>query len=280
MICSSTILVNDKHGILKRVPCGQCINCRLNRAWDWSVRIMHEAKKHDESVFLTLTYDDDHLPENGSLVVSDLQKFFKRFRKAHKRKVRYFACGEYGDKTFRPHYHVAFFNVGYGDFIPLPLKSGKEGLMCKCSEWPFGHVHVGDLTTDSANYVAGYILKKQTGKNAHFYKDLGLVPPFCVMSRRPGIGYDYFMDHKDTFENNGFVVAKGVKRGLPRYYKDFLMMTAKRIEQFKKSFDAELARRQKAEKQGKSYVQVFYDEEMQRQNDSLARLKLKKRDSV
>ena len=278
MRCGNTILVNDKYGVLRRVPCGQCINCRLNRAWSWSVRIMHESKKYaGKFCFLTLTYDEEHLPKDGSLVVSDLQNFFKKFRKYYNRKIRYFACGEYGEKTFRPHYHIAFFNVSFDDFDPLPIRS-RGGVICKCKAWSNGHVHYGELTEDSANYIAGYILKKQTGKNAKFYEDLGLVPPFCVMSRRPGIGFDYFDSHKEQFQDHGYVVAKGVKRGLPRYYKDFLK---KRIENYKKVFDDELARRQKAEKQGKAYWRVLADEEAQINADSESKMRLfKKRDKV
>lgn len=278
MRCGYTILRHDKYGVLRRVPCGQCINCRLNRAWSWSVRIMHEAKKYPgKTCFITLTYDDEHLPKDGSLVIADLQNFFKKFRKYYNRKIRYFACGEYGDKTFRPHYHIAFFNVSFDDFDLLPIKC-KDGFICMCKAWDKGHVHFGELNEDSANYIAGYILKKVTGKESKkHYEDLGVIPPFCVMSRKPGIGFDYFNAHKEQLHARRYVVAKGIKRGLPRYYKDFLK---KRVDDYKKVFEDELARRQKAEKQGKEYWRVLLDEEQQIVDDSVARAKLKRRDKI
>lgn len=277
--CYSTILVKDKYGVLMRVPCGQCINCRMNKARQWSIRVMHEAKKYRHNAFVTLTYDDDHLPVDGSLVKKHLQDFFKRFRFNHKKQVRYFACGEYGDRTFRPHYHVAFFNVGFDDF--KNLKPSKGGFMARSNEWPYGLVHVGDLTIDSANYVAGYVLKKQTGKQSCVYGDLGILPPFCVMSRRPGIGFDYVEENSEMLERNDFVVAKGVKYALPRYYKS-------KIEHAKAHFadylqrmkDAVQAHEQKAKKWSKTYSQIVDEEEHQLKADARSRLFMKGRNNV
>lgn len=276
--CYNTILVKDKHGILYRVPCGQCINCRMNKARQWSIRIMHEAKKYRQSAFVTLTYDDDHCPKDGSLNKKHLQDFFKRFRFNHKKQVRYFACGEYGDRSFRPHYHVAFFNVGFSDF--KNLKSSKGGFMARSNEWPFGFVHVGDLTIDSANYVAGYVLKKQTGKNSQIYEDLGVEPPFCVMSRRPGIGFDYVEENREMLERNDFVVAKGVKYALPRYYKSKLNKYLHSVDYLKRNKDKIKSDEEKAKRQGKDYWLILDDEEQQLKADARCRLSMKGRNDV
>lgn len=282
MRCSRTILIRKKSGLLVRVPCGQCINCRLNRARQWSLRIMHESKKYPVNVFATLTYSDDYLPASGSLQIEDLQKFFKRFRKNRiDRKIRYFACGEYGDRTGRPHYHIAFFNVDFSDFSALRSAKG-GGFQCLCVEWPYGLVHIGELTVDSANYVAGYILKKQTGKARKVYEDLGVQPPFCVMSRMPGIGHDFVEEYSEMLADKGYVVAKGFKYALPRYYKNFLEEAGfeKNSEVARKRREIELARSRKAKEQGKGYLQVLSDEEMQLEADARARASLFERNKV
>jgi hypothetical protein len=95
------------------VPCGKCIACRIARTREWTVRIMHEMSCHDNAVFATLTYDDDHLPPDRSISKDELQRFIKRLRKElGDRKIRYFACGEYGETTNRPHYHAIIFGLG------------------------------------------------------------------------------------------------------------------------------------------------------------------------
>jgi len=96
--------------------CGQCIACRLEKSRQWAVRCMHEASQWDNNVFVTLTYDDEHLPEDQGLDVSEFQRFAKRLRKARPDdKVRYFHCGEYGEQLQRPHYHALVFNVDFPD---------------------------------------------------------------------------------------------------------------------------------------------------------------------
>ena len=95
------------------VPCGKCMACRMTRRKEWSLRMLHELKYHNDASFVTLTYDDNHVPDCQSLVKADLQKFFKRLRKLiAPRKIRYFACGEYGRRTGRPHYHAILYNSG------------------------------------------------------------------------------------------------------------------------------------------------------------------------
>lgn len=278
MQCYNQILLTDKHGVLHRVPCGQCINCRLNKARMWSIRIMHECKKYDKTVFLTLTYDEEHLPARGSLVKKHLQDFMKRFRFNHGKKVRYYACGEYGDHTARPHYHIAFFGVGYDDFYNLkPAKKG--GYQARCKEWPYGLVHIGELTIDSANYVAGYVLKKQTGKQRQVYVDLGVVPPFCVMSRRPGIGADFADENAEQFRRFGYVIAKGAKYALPRFYRERLQVK-KTADEMKRKAEFFANIKEKAEQWKKSTWQVEFDYWNQIEADAKSKLKMKGRKDV
>lgn len=143
-----------------------------------------------DNVFLTLTYDNEHLPANGSLVPRDLTLFLKRLRKAYAPdKFRYFAVGEYGDKTQRPHYHLAVFNFpscAYQITRPKPSCCKVCDLVRK--SWGKGNVLLGSLEQASASYVCGYILKKMTAKDDT--RLCGRHPEFTRMSLRPAIGRD------------------------------------------------------------------------------------------
>lgn len=136
--------------------------------------MMLESLVHAHSSFVTLTYDDASLPEAGSLEPRDLQLWLKRFRQAYAIPVRYFACGEYGDISWRPHYHLALFG------------HNREEVDVVRETWGRGHVVVGDLTLHSAQYIAGYVTKKMTGKDD--VRLNGLYPEFARMSLKPGIG--------------------------------------------------------------------------------------------
>lgn len=193
------------------VPCGRCLACRMNKARSWGVRIMHEVKSSDASCFVTLTYSDENLPKDGSLSVEHCQKFLKRLRKNVGVKVRYFLGGEYGEKRDRPHYHVIFFGLGPESRVEID------------KAWGLGHVWIGHVTVDSANYVAGYTLKKLSGERVAEYK--GRKPEFGLMSRRPGIGHDYLDRFGGFLKNNGFCVVKGNKVAMPRYYSERVFVT-------------------------------------------------------
>lgn len=198
------------------VPCGQCIACRLNYGKYWSIRMMEELKHHDKACFATLTYDDEHLnnvvEDYGSpvLVKSDLQNFWKRLRK--ERKVRYFCCGEYGDRFGRPHYHAIIYGVS-PDEVDLVAK-----------HWQQGHIKLGTVTPDSCSYVAKYMTKKLRGHALaeQLEKDPDYKPEFVLMSRRPGIGAELSPDMQRFLHESGFVYRKGKKSSLPRYWKEKL----------------------------------------------------------
>lgn len=172
--------------------CGQCLPCRLNRRRIWTHRIMLEAAQYEDNSFLTLTYDDEHLPPDGSLQPKDAQDWLKRFRKAIEPfRVRYYLVGEYGDASNRPHYHLALFGYPACNFGNSRY-SHRDNCCPVCDlvrdTWAKGHVFVGKLETSSAQYIAGYVTKKMTAKDDPRLK--GRYPEFARMSLRPGIGAD------------------------------------------------------------------------------------------
>lgn len=154
--------------------CGQCQPCRINKRREWTNRIVLESGCHAENTFLTLTYDPK-MSDDTNLRPKDLQDFWKRLRKIiYPHKLRYFACGEYGDRSGRAHYHAAIFGIG-------PDKT--EWFT---QAWGKGFVYAGDLTRQSAQYIAGYVTKKMTSKDDKRLN--GRHPEFARMSLRPGIG--------------------------------------------------------------------------------------------
>lgn len=210
------------------VPCGQCIGCRIDRSRMWAVRCVHEASLHERNCFVTLTYDDSHLPSDMSVSVRPLQKFMKRLRKRFGSGIRFFACGEYGENTFRPHYHLILFNFDFPDKVFFKM-SGKNRLYTSdslSSIWPQGHCLIGDVTFESAAYVARYIVKKVTGDlaDSHYrwIASDGVVydrkPEFITMSRRPGIAADWVRQYGSDVYPSDFVVVNGQKVKVPRFY--------------------------------------------------------------
>lgn len=242
------------------LPCGNCIGCRLDRSKDWAVRCVHEASLHEDNSFLTLTYKDT--PPNGNLEVKDFQDFMKRLRKKFpNKKLRYFHCGEYGEKLKRPHYHVILFGLDFEDKEPWSVHNGQQYYTSKIlsDTWGLGHCLIGNVTFQSAAYVARYITKKVTGKDAeehyeYFDEFTGelrqRVPEYTTMSRRNGIGQGWFEKYwYDTYKDD-YVVINGRKFKPPRYYdkllaekdsKLFERIKAKRIQNIDE-FDEENSR--------------------------------------
>lgn len=205
-------------GVPLKLPCGKCIGCRHDYARSWAVRCMHEKQMGEVSSFLTLTYDDDHLPECGSLRKRDLQLFMKRLRK-HDGScgIRFYACGEYGSALFRPHYHLLLFNRDFIDKKFVKQSGSGEPLYVSDavrSLWDFGDNYIGQVTAQSCAYVARYVLKK-VGKEIIPH---GCEPEFTCMSRRPGIGATWFEKyHKGVYDWDN-VVFGNVETRPPRYY--------------------------------------------------------------
>lgn len=216
-------LLHDTTGKYKYLPCGQCIACRVNRSKDWATRCVLEARCHDENCFITLTYNDENLPQDMSLHKDDFQKFMKRLRKKLSKegiKISFYMCGEYGELYERPHYHACIFGYRPKDLEVWSFRSGvtlyRSALLEKL--WPFGFVTVGDVTYQSAAYVARYVVKKYTGEKAEeFYGER--LPPYTNMSLKPAVGQSYFERYSEEIYNRDFVIISGnIKAKIPRYY--------------------------------------------------------------
>lgn len=219
---------------VKMIPCGQCISCRLNKSRDWANRIMLEAKEFACNYFVTLTYEDQYLPikrcyndETGEIITGftlkkeDLEKFNHDLRQYWKRKfnhdgIRYYSCGEYGSENLRPHYHCIIFNLPHLSDLKI-YRVTETGSILYTSEtisniWKKGYVVIGEVTWESASYVARYVMKKKFGKEAdQYYKSMAKIPEFTTMSRMPGIGRNYYEANKETIYATDEIFIQGSK---------------------------------------------------------------------
>lgn len=198
---------------------------------------------HADNSFITLTYDDQHLPQFGSLNKIHFQKFIKRFRKEiHPLKIRYYHCGEYGDGYKRPHYHALIFGYDFPDKQLWSYGQGKDKLYRSTQLerlWDKGHSSIGNVTIKSAAYCARYTLKKVRGlrlKERDPKTDLlpyqtidystgeiiDLQPEYTTMSTHPGIGRDWYEKYKSDVFPDDYVVVNGRKKPTPKYYRNLL----------------------------------------------------------
>lgn len=220
MACDTPFLVMDKDGFRKiPVPCGRCPSCKKRRVDAWVFRLMQEDKVSASAHFVTLTYDVEHVPISGNgfmtLDRSEFPRYMKRLRKlCCDVKLKYYACGEYGSKNLRPHYHAIIFNVPDDELF---FKAWSlDGV-------PFGSVHVGMVSGDSVAYTMKYIDKTSSlGKFSKHSRD-DRVPEFALMSK--GLGSSYITEsiklyHKADLSRNYLVKDGGFKIALPRYYRD------------------------------------------------------------
>lgn len=202
------------------LPCGKCIGCRIRYSTDWSLRCVHESMSYEHNCFITLTYNDDNLPADLTLVKKHFTDFMKRLRDRIKPlRVRYFMCGEYGDINQRPHYHALIFNYDFPDKIEFKFRKNSILYTSNLLEelWPFGFSSVGALTYETACYVAQYAVKKINGDLADELYG-ARVRPYVAMSRKPGIGTMYFDKHRDELFINDSIVHNGRQFPLPRFY--------------------------------------------------------------
>lgn len=219
MQCLHPIPLKKPTGELYSVNCGKCVACLQNRRYDWVFRMKNELKRNDFAYFITLTYEDTTLPKIQGvpqLWKRDLQLFFKRLRKISDLKFRYYAVGEYGSQTFRPHYHAILFVSGDGRSYERDYISRVITLAWSYHGQQIGIIDVGTCTDASISYVAKYVTTKQDVND-------WINPPFALMSRKPAIGENYLSPavkhyHKET--KNFFAISDGRKIRLPRYYKD------------------------------------------------------------
>lgn len=211
---------NESIGSPRELPCRRCIGCRLDQSQGWAVRCTHEIQWQEQqgrpSCFITLTYNDEHLPPDHSLNKKHLSDFIKSLRqKLSPQLIRFYGCGEYGEKFARPHYHAIIF--GYDFSEDRKLWKISNGMRLYTSEqlsstWHKGFCSIGTATFQSAAYIARYIMKKQNGEAApghYLYQKIGaeelipIAPEFTIMSNRPGIAADWFAQfHGDVYPAN------------------------------------------------------------------------------
>lgn len=214
-----------------QIPCGHCLGCKLEYSRQWAIRCLHEATLHEQNCFITLTYNDEYLPNDHSLHIEHFQKFMKRYRKKYG-KIRFYHSGEYGSKFGRPHYHAAIFGHCFDDLkLYKRTKIGNSlFISAKLTElWPFGYSTVAELNFQTAAYIARYVVKKINGtlaENSEHYEYIDYTtgevftrkPEYSTMSRRPGIAagwYDKY--HTDVYPSDQ-VIIKGKPVMPPRYY--------------------------------------------------------------
>lgn len=213
-----------------KLPCGRCHGCRMDRAQDWATRCLHEAQMHERNCFLTLSYSNEHVPQDFSVRKRPFQLFMKRLR-FEGLLCRFFAVGEYGEQTLRPHYHALLFGVDFEDKTPWAKRNGFQTFKSKLLDklWPFGHHEIGTVTAQSAGYVARYTLKKLNGPVAddHYWRRspvdgqfYRVEPEFSLMSRRPGIGTTWFDRFSGDAFPSDFLVVEGRKVRPPQFYLD------------------------------------------------------------
>ena len=183
-------------------PCGWCLPCRINKARMWQHRIMLESKSHINNIFVTLTYDDNKVPmnDNADLILfkPDVQNFMKRLRRRrNNERIRYFAVGEYGSQTNRPHYHLCLFGLHETDEPDIEKAWSEQGER-------IGITHVGEINSESARYIAGYTIKKLTRPNDE--RLMGKPPEFMISSKRNGgIGHDEVVRIAKRLKNNPYL---------------------------------------------------------------------------
>lgn len=221
MSCRHPITVMNKLKQNVAAPCGKCVPCLNRRVDDWAFRLINEAKVSDSSMFVTLTYVVPPMSENGFMTLdkSDLQRFFKRLRKTTSKKIKYYAVGEYGGRTNRPHYHLILFNAkqqcvldAWTNFLPAI----------------YGHVHFGNVSTDSISYCTKYFAKE---KRIPMFQRDDRIKEFSLMSKYLGISY---LEKASTYHSNGLVgyvtLPGGFKKPLPKYYRDKIFSDAEKEE--------------------------------------------------
>lgn len=204
MMCLNPFILVQKGMPDMKLPCGRCRWCRVMRSNEWAMRMMHERSNHDDAVFVTLTYREENLPKGRILVKKDLQDFFKRLRKnITPKKIKYYACGEYGERFGRPHYHTIIFGIGCGD----------KNIIYK--SWELGFIKVGIVNKKSCRYVSKYITKAPLGKSRKELEKDGIEQPFQICSR--GIGLSWLLENAESVGSKG-LSRRGRKISLPRYY--------------------------------------------------------------
>lgn len=277
------------------IPCGQCIGCRIRQREDWTTRIELEARDYpkEEVWFITLTYDDDHVPgmitKTGEimrkvqytwkpgekrpssiqiLLYEDIQKFLKRLRKAYRGKLRYFVAGEYGEQTARPHYHMVLYGWRPTDLENLYKihHNGYYNSKWLAELWGMGQIQIAQAVPETYRYVAGYVTKKMyeiDGKKANQYYELGQTKPFACMSLKPGLGDHYYQEHKAEIWRQGYIqCSNGKKAQIPRYYeKQMEAENPERLWRIKQTRQKNAIEQKRLQLEGQDYKTVLETKE-------------------
>lgn len=216
-----------------QIPCNSCVGCKLDYSKQWADRCELEMREHKNNYFITLTYDEKHLPKNinglNTLSKRDVQLFIKLLRRHYNKKLSYFLCGEYGPNTLRPHYHAIIFGLDLED-LEFYTKSdtGYEIYNSKflTDLWNKGYVTVQKANYETAAYTARYVTKKVDNNYSSQLEELKLENEFLLMSKRPGIGKKYFEKNKLDIVENGKIIVRSNGKGnainIPRYYKKLI----------------------------------------------------------
>lgn len=281
--CISPITrIQQKTKIRFTAPCGRCHRCLINKKEDWTFRIWQEWRHAETANFITLTYDENHVPIadfTPTLNKPDLSGFIKRLKKRQsyllqtkymdldqtKWKLRYFACGEYGTKTDRPHYHIIMFNL-------LPELLEKIGEV-----WTDGQIQVErKIGKGAIAYTAKYVMKRQKDVD-----DDTKEKPFTLTSRNPFLGYQYVSDENRLYhlKNRSLAVLNfnHKRQTLPRIYRE--KMFSKPMLDIINRENSELAKKMAEkqheywEKQGKN-IHTYEIEVIEAEIDRLNNLKL------
>ncbi len=226
-----------------KVPCKQCIQCRLQNSRMWADRLVCEAQTSSSSYFITLTYDDEHLPFGQpvkdvqgnvlspalpTLSKDEFRAFNKRLRRYFEyhfniHNIRFYVGAEYGDKSARPHYHVIYFNLPIPDLVKY--KNNFNGDVLYTSKilegiWGKGFVVIASMSWQSAAYVSRYVLKKRNGSLS--LEKLGIENQFQLCSNKPGIGREFYERNKDRIYENDELFIPGRGSTPPPSYFDRL----------------------------------------------------------
>lgn len=200
-----------------QLPCGKCIDCRLEYARQWATRCIHEAQMHEKNCFITLTYSDQNL-QSPKLVYEDFQKFMKKLRKLQNEPIGMFVTGEYGEKTKRPHWHAIIFNWAPSDGTKKYKNIQGDQVYESATlnkAWGLGISEFGSVTLRSAGYCARYAAKKLVhGKDQdHEYH------PISKKSSKHAIGKKWIEKYwPDVFNYGRLQLPDGTTTSIPRYY--------------------------------------------------------------
>ena len=249
------------------VPCGKCRACKISRSREWATRIQQEASYYKNNIFVTLTYSDESLPADKAVKKEEVQRFIKRLRKQlGNQKIKYFACGEYGEITKRCHYHLLILNMPF---------NGKKNTYFIEKAWTKGRIDIGTVTYNSARYVADYIQKDD---RSEMYD--GRTPPFSLKSQ--GLGKQYAIDHADQLTTNLTTTVNGIPVGLPKIYQKWLDIDKQLLIDKATIRSQELEEKpiKKALRDNKSVQKIQEEAYIQKDKNIKARLSLKQKDKL